>query len=99
MNSRVFVGVCGLILCIAALAEVSAWAQPPTGAAPADTDRQRLHDLQESLRFAEDSLARRVDEQMLIHRLEDVAEVDKVRHTGPPPRVIKNPTGQVPVMR
>ncbi|HLN31994.1 MAG TPA: alpha/beta fold hydrolase [Gemmataceae bacterium] len=94
MNSRAFVGVCGLILCIAALAEVSAWAQPPTGAAPADTDRQRLHDLQESLRFAEDSLARRVDEQMLIHRLEDVAEVDKVRYTGPPPRVIKNPTGQ-----
>ena len=31
---------------------------------------------------------------MLFHRLEDIAEVDKGRFTGPPPRVIKNPTGQ-----
>src|SRR5262249_55263972 len=31
---------------------------------------------------------------MLFHRLEDRAEVDKVRYTGPPPRVIKNPTAQ-----
>ena len=29
---------------------------------------------------------------MLFRRLEDLAEVDKVRYTGPPPRVIKNPT-------
>ena len=31
---------------------------------------------------------------MLFHRLEDIAEVDKSRYTGPPPRVIKNPTAQ-----
>jgi dipeptidyl aminopeptidase/acylaminoacyl peptidase len=35
-----------------------------------------------------------VDDLLLFRRLEDQAEVDKVRYTGPPPRVIKNPTAQ-----
>jgi dipeptidyl aminopeptidase/acylaminoacyl peptidase len=39
-------------------------------------------------------LARHLDALMLFHRLEDIAEVDQVRLTGPTPRVIKNPTGQ-----
>ena len=46
------------------------------------------------MNFAEESLARKGDEQVLFTRLEDLAVVDKVRYTGPPPRVIKNPTGQ-----
>src|SRR4051794_18478671 len=46
----------------------------------------------EPLNFAEQILARKIDDQMLFHRLEDLAVVDRVRYTGPPPRVVKNPT-------
>jgi dipeptidyl aminopeptidase/acylaminoacyl peptidase len=53
-----------------------------------------LAGLEESLRFVESDLTKKVDDLMLFRRLEDIAEVDKVRYTGPPPRVIKNPTGQ-----
>jgi len=49
---------------------------------------------EEAIAFAEEALARRVNDLMLFHRLEDLAEVDKVRYSGPPPRVIKNPTAQ-----
>src|SRR5205085_7272152 len=37
-------------------------------------------------------LARKIDEQALAQALADVAHVDRVRYTGPPPRVVKNPT-------
>ena len=60
----------------------------------ADSARPPLQNLEESLRFADESLAKSVDDLMLFRRLDDLAEVDKVRYTGPPPRVIKNPTGQ-----
>jgi hypothetical protein len=82
-------------LCTNGLLVSSARAQQ-AGAMPSSADpvHQRLQNLQESLRFAEESLARKLDEQMLFQRLQDIAEVDKVRFTGPPPRVIKNPTGQ-----
>jgi dipeptidyl aminopeptidase/acylaminoacyl peptidase len=53
---------------------------------------QRLANLERSLSFAEQALSRQLDEQMIFHRLQDIAVVDKVRYTGPPPRVIKNPT-------
>jgi dipeptidyl aminopeptidase/acylaminoacyl peptidase len=66
---------------------------PREGARTAD-ERQELQELRESLRHAEESLAKRVDDLMIFRRLEDVAEVDKVRFTGPPPRVVPNPTGQ-----
>jgi dipeptidyl aminopeptidase/acylaminoacyl peptidase len=62
--------------------------------APADAVQQRLHNLETALHFAEESLRKNVDDLMLFRRLDSVAEVDKVRYTGPPPRVIKNPTGQ-----
>jgi len=39
-------------------------------------------------------LAKRIDEQALFHRTEDLAEVDKVKYTGPPPRHNKNLTAQ-----
>jgi dipeptidyl aminopeptidase/acylaminoacyl peptidase len=45
-----------------------------------------------SLSFTEQFLARKIDEQMLFQALADLAVVDKVRYTGPPPRVQKNPT-------
>jgi dipeptidyl aminopeptidase/acylaminoacyl peptidase len=48
--------------------------------------------LGQALNFTEQLLARKIDEQMLFQALSDIAHVDKVRYTGPPPRVVKNPT-------
>jgi dipeptidyl aminopeptidase/acylaminoacyl peptidase len=62
--------------------------------APSDSVRTSQHNLEESLRFAEESLKKEVDDWMLFRRLDELADVDKVRYTGPPPRVIKNPTAQ-----
>src|SRR6516165_5557698 len=64
-------------------------AEPPAEPAP-----QRPRAGEESLHFMEEALAKKLDDLMLFRRLEDIAVVDKVRYTGPPPRVIKNPTGQ-----
>ena len=94
MSRRTLVGVCGLIVCVGLLTVPGARPQALEAATPADPVRQQLHDLAEALHFAEDSLTRHMDTQMLFHRLEDLAEIDLVRFTGPPPRVIKNPTGQ-----
>jgi dipeptidyl aminopeptidase/acylaminoacyl peptidase len=82
------VGV-GLVVVVAARPQQRPQ-QRPAEATP-DAWQQRLAGLERSLSFLEQSLARRADEQMLFHRLEDVAVVDKVRYTGPPPRVVKNP--------
>jgi dipeptidyl aminopeptidase/acylaminoacyl peptidase len=94
MSRRTCIIVCGLIAC---LGWWSVPAAPPPSrepAPPADPVGQRLHDLEEALQFAHESLARQADAPMLFHRLEDLAEVDLVRYTGPPPRVVKNPTAQ-----
>src|SRR5262245_11638517 len=48
----------------------------------------------DSSRFEHEMLAKRIDEAALFHRVEDLAEVDKVRYTGPPPRYNPNPTAQ-----
>ena len=90
--TRAAIGTC--IISFGALLIPSTRAQEIKSLPPAEPARPSLHSLAESLQFAEESLARKVDEQMLFHRLEDLAVVDKVRYTGPPPRVIKNPTGQ-----
>jgi dipeptidyl aminopeptidase/acylaminoacyl peptidase len=50
--------------------------------------------LQETLGFLEQRLAKDIDDLMWFRRLEDIAEIDKVRYTGPPPRVIPNTTAQ-----
>jgi dipeptidyl aminopeptidase/acylaminoacyl peptidase len=59
--------------------------------APPRTDEERVGPGQ-SRNFTEQLLARKIDEQTLIHALEDIARIDRVRYTGPPPRVVKNPT-------
>src|SRR5713101_6467348 len=93
-----------LVICMWMWAGLSA--QPPSSSsgppkgegksegAKAEAEPKGLAALEESLRFVESDLTKKVDDLMLFRRLEDVAEVDKVRYTGPPPRVIKNPTGQ-----
>jgi dipeptidyl aminopeptidase/acylaminoacyl peptidase len=59
--------------------------------APLRVEEERL-EVRKSLGFAEQLLARKIDEEMIFRRLDDVALVDKVRYTGPPPRRPKNPT-------
>jgi dipeptidyl aminopeptidase/acylaminoacyl peptidase len=93
MSRRTLAGICGVIVCVGWWA-VTAVSRPSAKPQAADGVEQRLHDLAESLQFAEESLARRMNDQMLFQRLGDVAEVEKVRYTGPPPRVIANPTAQ-----
>src|SRR5215468_124967 len=59
--------------------------------APISADDERAS-LGQALNFTEQFLARKIDEQMLFQALSELAQVDKVRYTGPPPRVAKNPT-------
>ena len=61
---------------------------------PADPLQERIRSLEEALSFMEQRLAKDIDDLMWFRQLEDVAEIDKVRYAGPPPRVITNPTGQ-----
>src|SRR5262249_19424562 len=70
----------------------SAQSAPPVP--PGDPVLKRLQAVEDSSRFAHDNLAKRIDEQMLFHRLEHLADVDRVRYTASAPRVIKNPTAQ-----
>src|SRR4051794_34530964 len=94
MSRRTAVAVCGFIACAGLLAAAAAPPPRREAEAPADPGRQRLHDLAESLHFAEEALTRIADEQTLFRRLEDLAVVDEPRYTGPPPRVITNATAQ-----
>jgi dipeptidyl aminopeptidase/acylaminoacyl peptidase len=90
MSRRALLAVVGCLVAATWLMAPAARPQPKEAADPA---AQRLHKLEESLRFAEEALTRRLEEQELFRRLDDLALVDKVSYTGPPPRVIKNPTG------
>lgn len=87
MRNPFFRTLLSLVLLAAAL---------PAGAqtnAP-DPLAERIKNLEEALNFTEDKLEKRINDLLWLQRLGDVALVDKVRYTGPPPRVIKNPTGQ-----
>jgi dipeptidyl aminopeptidase/acylaminoacyl peptidase len=94
MSRKAFVRLSAFLIGVTCWAAAIAWSQPRASPPPADPVQQRLHQLEESLKFAEESLTRKMDEQVLFRRLEEVAVVDKVRYTGPPPRVNKNPTAQ-----
>jgi dipeptidyl aminopeptidase/acylaminoacyl peptidase len=93
MTRKTLAAVCGVVACLGLWAASAARPQQQDKA-PADSVQERLHKLEEALKFAEESLARQVDAQQLWHRLEDLAVVDRARYTGPPPRVVKNPTAQ-----
>jgi dipeptidyl aminopeptidase/acylaminoacyl peptidase len=54
----------------------------------------RIKNLEESLNFVEQKLAKQINDQVWWQRLGDLAEVDRVRFTGPPPRLTNNPTAQ-----
>lgn len=61
---------------------------PAAGAPPAPAAAAEQRDQQY------DSLAKAVDDLLWYQKVGDVAEVDKVRLTGPPPRNVPNPTAQ-----
>jgi dipeptidyl aminopeptidase/acylaminoacyl peptidase len=84
-------GWCALALLVLAL---DAYAQERETRQPEDPVQQRIRALEERLGFMEDSVRKDIDDLMMFQRLGDLAVVDKVRYTGPPPRVIPNPTGQ-----
>ena len=94
MSRQSFLAVCGLIGGVSLWAATSARPRQPAAKALPDPVQERLVALAGSVRLAEESLAKRADEEVLFRRLADLAEVDKVRYTGPAPRVIKNPTAQ-----
>jgi len=55
---------------------------------------EELKAQQERMMHAFHGLQKSVDDVLWYHRLGDVAVIDKVRITGPPPRKISNPTAQ-----
>ncbi|MBZ5534646.1 MAG: alpha/beta fold hydrolase [Acidobacteriia bacterium] len=73
---------------------LASYSQDRTPPPPPDPAQQRARSVEETLDFLGQSLAKQIDNLMWFHRLEDIAEVDLVRYTGPPPRVISNPTAQ-----
>jgi len=91
--AKKLVCVCGAFVCMTAFLLPGALPEPKD-ATPADPVKQQVTELHESMGFTEDSLTRQIDDLMLFRRLDDVADVDKVRFTGPPPRVIKDPSAQ-----
>ena len=60
----------------------------------ADALQERIRNLEEALDFTEQRLEKRINDLIWLQRVGEVAEVDKVRYTGPPSRVTNNPTGQ-----
>jgi len=55
---------------------------------------EELKTQQEMLMHQFDSLQKSIDDALWYHKVGNVAYIDKVRMTGPPPRVIPNPTAQ-----
>jgi dipeptidyl aminopeptidase/acylaminoacyl peptidase len=60
-------------------------------AAPTNDLAPRVQALEEALSHLDAKLTRQVNELMWFQRLSDVAVVDQVRFTGPPPRTTNNP--------
>jgi dipeptidyl aminopeptidase/acylaminoacyl peptidase len=87
MKLRAAIFVAALLIAI-----VTVRAQTATNTIKATEDR--LKSLEESIRYADEHLAKAIDDLMWLRRLDDIAIVDKVRFTGPPPRVTNNPTAQ-----
>lgn len=93
MSLRTAVRIPLSILLLALLTQ-SVPSQQRSPAPPADPVQERLRALEETLGFLQQALSKDIDDLMWMRTLDDIATVDKVRYTGPPPRVIANPTGQ-----
>jgi dipeptidyl aminopeptidase/acylaminoacyl peptidase len=87
--THVRVAACALAGLLALPGVARPQTRPPDRPATVDDERPRLG---QALDFAEQLLSRKIDEQFMIQALGEIAQIDKVRYTGPPPRVAKNPT-------
>lgn len=90
-NARISVFSTITMLAVLSLAGVVR-GQPTAPGKDGEPLAQRFNAVEQSLSHTEQLLARKIDEQLLFQRLSEFAEVDKVRYTGPPPRVARNPT-------
>ncbi|MBO0725258.1 MAG: S9 family peptidase, partial [Blastocatellia bacterium] len=90
MNFRLNPALAPVLLVLA----LNVFAQEREARPQEDPAQQRIRALEERLNFMEQSLAKDIDDLMWFRRMDDIAVVDKVSYTGPPPRVIPNPTGQ-----
>ena len=86
---------CAVVIAVLALA-VALPAAPNASAQQAEEQQtqQMLQRHIESLQHRLDSLSRQVDDLMFFQRVGDIADVDLVSFTGPPPRYQPNPTAQ-----
>lgn len=82
------------MLLLAALSSPEARAQEREQKPDGDPALQRIRMLEEQLEYTESTLRKDIDDLMWQTRLGDIAQVDKVRYTSAPPRVVPNPTGQ-----
>ncbi|HZS07594.1 MAG TPA: alpha/beta fold hydrolase [Blastocatellia bacterium] len=82
-----------LLFAVSILAIIT-FAQQPEARPPEDPTQQRIRALEEQLRFMDQRLGKQIDELMMFDQLAELATVDKVRYTGPPPAVIPNKTAQ-----
>jgi dipeptidyl aminopeptidase/acylaminoacyl peptidase len=83
------VAACALALIVALPGVARPQPRPADRPATVDDERPRLG---QALDFAEQLLSRKIDEQVMLQALGEIAQIEKVRFTGPPPRVAKNPT-------
>src|SRR2546427_13310007 len=61
------------------------------GAAETNDVAHRLQSIEEGIAHLDAKLSRQMNELLWSQRLGDVAQIDKVRFTGPPPRSTNNP--------
>ena len=91
-SKRISAGILSGIACMLFPIMPAAQTNPPaTGENPL---QDRIKNLEEALNFTEQKLAKQISDIVWQQRLQEIAEIDKVRFTGPPPRLTNNPTGQ-----
>lgn len=59
-----------------------------------DPLQEQLRQIREALSSMQQSISKDIDNLMWFRRLDDLADIDLVRYTGPPSRVQPNPTAQ-----
>ena len=83
-----------LLLLLAVVVSTPPTAPAQTNLPAGDALSERVRNLEESLSFTEQKLSKQINDLLWYRSLEDLAVIDKVRYTAPPPRLTNNPTGQ-----
>src|SRR5690348_5862882 len=91
-SKRISAGILSGIVCI--FHPITSLAQTNASAGASEPLQDRIKNLEEALNFTEQRLAKEISDIVWQQRLQEIAEVDKVRFTGPPPRLTNNPTEQ-----